>query len=139
MDPQNFISRLYTSFTVQQQPTDICIIKLFLHQSQNLLNNQKRRKCNPKFKKYRCMTKLSIKYCFTFPCKHTKCFHQNRVECQAPLKTALQLSSFTSVFTKFCYCKKKKINKIINSLKHYKWDLEQVFVQKIKNVGKMEL
>ncbi|KAF5920965.1 hypothetical protein HPG69_006260 [Diceros bicornis minor] len=25
--------RLYTSFTVQQQPTEICIIKLFLHQS----------------------------------------------------------------------------------------------------------
>lgn len=49
------------------------------------------------------MTKLSIKYCFTFPCKHTKCFHQNRVECQAPLKTAQQLSSFTSVSNKQIY------------------------------------
>lgn len=41
---QLLYSRLYTSFTVQQQPTDTCIIKLFLHQSQSLLNNQKRRK-----------------------------------------------------------------------------------------------
>lgn len=98
-----FISRLYTSFTVRQQPTDICIIKRFLHQSQNLLNNQKRRKCNPKFKKYRCMTKLSIKYCFMFPCKHTKCFHQNRVKYQAPMKSAQQLSSFASVFNKQIY------------------------------------
>lgn len=96
-DLYSCISRLYTSFTVQQQPTDICIIKLFLHQSQNLLNNQKRRKFNPNFKKYRCMTNchLNIVLCLqqTF-----KCFHQNRVKYQTPLKTANWFSSFTSVF-----------------------------------------
>lgn len=43
-------SRLSTSFTVQQRPTDTCTIKLSLHQSQNPMNNQKRRKSKSIYK-----------------------------------------------------------------------------------------
>lgn len=49
-------------------------------------------------KKIQVHDQLSFKYCFMFPCKHSKSFHQNRVKYQAPLKTAKWFSSFTSVF-----------------------------------------
>lgn len=98
------ISRLYISFTVQQQPTDICIIKLFLHQSQNLLNNQKRRKFNPNLKKYRCMTNCQLNIVLCLHANISKCFHQNRVKYQPPLKTAKWFRLFISVFKKMYVC-----------------------------------